>query len=146
MLVTLSATVLLVLLAVLIHLEALSRLWKCTPKLPLNPRLKVGVALLGALVAHLIEIGVFAVGIRLLNESPQYGELRGAGLGDYSDYAYYSMVTYTSLGFGDILPTGPLRILAGMETLTGLVLIAWTASFMFLQMQRNWMEDNPPSR
>jgi hypothetical protein len=45
---------------------------------------------------------------------------------------------YTSLGIGDIVPVGNLRFLAGLETLTGLVLITWTASFMYIEMQRFW--------
>jgi len=51
---------------------------------------------------------------------------------------YYSAVTFTSLGFGDLTPTGHLRLLAAVEVLTGVVLIAWTASFLFLVMQRSW--------
>ncbi len=35
---------------------------------------------------------------------------------------------------------GDIRLLAGVEALTGLVLIAWTASFAFLQMQRFWTD------
>ncbi|NIQ12844.1 MAG: two pore domain potassium channel family protein, partial [Candidatus Dadabacteria bacterium] len=47
--------------------------------------------------------------------------------------------TYTSLGMGDIYPLGrPIRFLTGLESLTGLVLITWTASFLFIEMQRFW--------
>jgi len=31
-----------------------------------------------------------------------------------------------------------LDFLTGLETLTGLVLITWTASFMFIEMQKFW--------
>ncbi|MCA9111260.1 MAG: two pore domain potassium channel family protein, partial [Planctomycetaceae bacterium] len=55
-----------------------------------------------------------------------------------TDYGYFSFVAYTSLGFGDITPKGPVRFMTALETLTGLILIAWTASFIFLQMQVNW--------
>ena len=54
---------------------------------------------------------------------------------------YYSFVTYTTLGFGDIIPVGDIRFLTGLESLTGLVLITWTASFMFFEMQKYWTED-----
>ncbi len=33
---------------------------------------------------------------------------------------------------------GNLRFLSGLEALTGLVLIAWTASFTFIEMQQLW--------
>jgi hypothetical protein len=31
-----------------------------------------------------------------------------------------------------------MRHLTGVEALTGMVLITWTASFLYLEMQRNW--------
>ncbi|EGG99066.1 Protein yfbU [gamma proteobacterium IMCC2047] len=54
------------------------------------------------------------------------------------DCGYHSFVTYTSLGFGDIIPTGYLRFITGIEALAGLVLIAWTASFVYVEMRRFW--------
>lgn len=39
---------------------------------------------------------------------------------------------------GDIVATGPLRLLAGIEGITGLVLIAWTASFAYVEMGHYW--------
>jgi hypothetical protein len=56
------------------------------------------------------------------------------------DLTYFSFVTYSSLGFGDVVPVGDIRFLTGMEALTGLVLIAWTASFMYVQMMKLWKE------
>jgi hypothetical protein len=31
-----------------------------------------------------------------------------------------------------------MRYLTGIEALTGLVLVAWSASFLYLEMQQNW--------
>ena len=56
----------------------------------------------------------------------------------YLDYVYFSAITNTTVGFGDFVPSGPVRFLAGMGALTGLVLITWSASFTFLEMQRYW--------
>ena len=42
------------------------------------------------------------------------------------------------MGFGDITPEGPLRLLVGTEALVGLVLITWSASFSFIAMQYYW--------
>ena len=68
-----------------------------------------------------------------------YGTLTGSfdGLGDLF---YFSLGTYTSLGIGDILPQGDLRIVTGIESLVGLVCITWTASFTFMQMVRYWKD------
>ena len=59
------------------------------------------------------------------------------------DCVYFSFTTFTTLGFGDIHPLGPIRFLTGIEALTGLVLITWTASFLFLEMQRHWDGSEP---
>jgi hypothetical protein len=58
--------------------------------------------------------------------------------GSLMDSVYFSFTTYSSLGFGDVEPIGDIRFLVGLEALTGLVLIAWTASFMYLEMSRYW--------
>jgi len=52
-----------------------------------------------------------------------------------ADGIYYS---FTTLCFGDIEPFGSIRYLTGFESLTGLVLIAWAASFLYFEMQRYW--------
>ena len=64
----------------------------------------------------------------------------------YLDYVYFSALTNTTVGFGDFVPSGPVRFLAGMEALTGLVLITWSASFTFLEMQRYWDRDQAGGR
>ncbi len=33
-----------------------------------------------------------------------------------------------------------VRLLLAIEALTGLILIAWTASFLFVAMERTWRE------
>ena len=53
-------------------------------------------------------------------------------------FIYWIFTTYSTLGFGDIEPTGHIRFLTGLESLTGLVLITWSASFLFLEMQKYW--------
>jgi len=53
---------------------------------------------------------------------------------------YFSFTVYTTVGFGDIYPQGELRFLTGIESLTGLVLITWTASFLYVKMTRYWTD------
>ena len=67
-----------------------------------------------------------------------FGSLEGNFEGTIPDYLYFSYAAFTTVGFGDIVPTGPLRLLAGMEALTGFVLITWTASYLYLEMTRLW--------
>lgn len=54
------------------------------------------------------------------------------------DAVYLSAATFTTVGFGDLAPVGPIRFLSGTTALTGFVLIAWSASFTCLEMERFW--------
>lgn len=130
----------LVAFAVLIHYEALSLLSMLLPKLRGIHRLGVLLGLFGALFAHIVEIWLFAFAYYFKIRSGYFGTLEGDFNNSLMDCSYFSFATYTSLGFGDIKPTGNIRFLAGLEALTGLVLIAWTASFMFLEMQKLWKD------
>jgi hypothetical protein len=64
------------------------------------------------------------------------GQLEGNYNGTLLDSAYFSFTTYSTLGFGDIQPMGDIRFLTGLESLTGLVLVTWSASFLYFEMQR----------
>jgi len=128
----------LVTLSILIHYEALLRLSMVMKHIHILPRLRIVIGLVGALTAHVLEVLVFAFAYYFLGKSEQYGELVGSVSGTLSDCIYFSFSSYTSLGFGDIIPMGTLRYVAGVEALLGLVLIAWTASFMYVEMQRFW--------
>ncbi len=125
--------------ATLIHYEALYWLSKLIPKLDIiKPRYRVAIGLFGSLCAHVIEIWLFAFGYFFMIRLGSFGQLQGNFNNTLMDCSYFSLTTYTTLGFGDIEPIGAIRFLAGFEALTGLVLITWTASFMFIQMQRFW--------
>jgi len=141
MLIIFFTIITLVTLCILVHYEVLLRLSELLKHSQVLPRLRIVVALVGALFAHVIEIFIFAYGYFLLGQFPQFGELvatTGEMAESFADFTYFSFSTYTSLGFGDIVPIGALRYVAGMEVLLGLVLIAWTASFIYVEMQRFW--------
>ena len=96
---------------------------------------------LGLIAAHLIEIALFALSLFALVEiwETDIGGLAGqTEMIDAQGWYYYSAMVYTTVGFGDIVPTGPLRIFTACEALTGFVLITWSASFTFLVMQTRW--------
>lgn len=138
MLFTLIINSILVALAVLIHYEALNVLSALIPMLKVRHRLRVLFGVFGALFAHVAEIWLFAFAYYFKIRSGYFGSLEGNFNNSLLDCSYFSFSTYTSLGFGDIEPTGDIRFLAGLEALTGLVLIGWTASFMYLEMQKLW--------
>jgi len=124
--------------AVLIHYEMLRWISLLIPRLNIRPRLRVLLGVFGALTAHVTQIWLFGIAYYWMSICEELGRLTGNTNGSLMDSVYFSFTTYTSLGFGDIEPVGDLRFLAGLEALTGLVLIAWTASFMYLEMSKYW--------
>jgi hypothetical protein len=54
---------------------------------------------------------------------------------DLLDCFYFSMATVTTFGIGDLHPCGAMRLVASVESLNGLVLIGWSASFTYLTME-----------
>lgn len=130
-------------LVVMIHYEFLFRLTIVMPRLNVRRRFRIVFGVLGALFAHAIEVWVFAIAYYLMHHSEGWGHLIGNFDGSLLACVYYSLTAFTTLGFGDIEPFGDIRFLSGFEALTGLVLITWTASFLFLEMQKFWSDDNP---
>lgn len=129
---------LVVIVAVIIHYEFLFRLTLLLPKMKVKHRFRIVLGVGGALVAHAVEVWIFAFAYFFMLRTPGWGYLAGSADGSLMDCVYFSFTTFTTIGFGDIEPVGDLRYLTGIEALTGLVLITWTASFLFVEMQRYW--------
>lgn len=125
-------------LAVGLHYEFLYQLTKFLPRLRIRHRFRIVIGVFASLIAHAVQVWIFAVAYYYMHRGEDWGQLGGAFNGSLTDAAYFSFTTYTTLGYGDIEPTGHLRFLAGIESLTGLVLITWTASFLYLEMRKDW--------
>ena len=123
---------------VMLHHDALSWLHKRLPKMH-GPRQQRVLRIIFAILAlHSAEIFLFALGYLALLQDPQYGSLVGIGSVGIVECGYFSAVVYTTLGLGDIVPQGAIRIMVGPQALLGFVLITWSASFTFIEMQRYW--------
>jgi hypothetical protein len=127
-----------VIIAVIIHYEFLYRLTVFLPKMKIRHRFIIVFGVCGALLAHTVEVWVFAFAYYVMGRTEGWGSLMGDSTGSLMDCGYFSFSTFTTLGYGDIEPIGDLRYLTGLEALTGLVLITWSASFLFIEMQRYW--------
>lgn len=55
----------------------------------------------------------------------------GGALPDFESAVYFSGVTYTTIGYGDVLVMPPWRIIATVEGLTGIVMCSLSAAFFF---------------
>jgi len=128
-------------ISVVVHYEFLYRITLFIPKMEISHRYRIVFGVFGSLIAHALEIWIFAIAYYFMNRTDGWGHLDGNFNGSLMDCGYFSFTVFTTLGFGDIQPTGDLRYLTGIESLTGLVLITWTASFLYFEMQRHWGAD-----
>lgn len=137
MLIVIFASLLLIGLTTVVHYEALRIIYVALPSLAVPMRFKLLVVIFGTLAAHFVEVAIYGVALYVLGHYPEVGALSG-DLQTFETCLYFSAETYTSLGFGDVKPIGPLRLLAGVEALNGLLLIGWSASFAYIEMERFW--------
>jgi voltage-gated potassium channel len=74
---------------------------------------------------HLIQIALWAVVFWRAGELPTL-----------ETAVYFSITTYTTVGFGDVVLGPGWRVLAGIEGLTGLILVGWSTAFVFAVVNR----------
>lgn len=135
--ITIATTFLVTILCIVLHYEVLRLLTDRLPTPVRHHRRRVVILLFCLLVLHIIEIWIFGAAYYTLLRFGGFGELSGVDV-TLLDAVYFSATVYTTLGFGDIVPTGHIRFLTGTEALIGLLLITWSASYTFLEMLRTW--------
>ena len=131
-----TTVTLLVVLSINIHLLMLKIIMRFRKRTPLLTTRHIVGDVLIVILTHSLEIILFAAGMYALERSNYYGHIATSGEGLFGEFVYLSAITFTTLGFGDITPVGPLRVLAGVEAITGLILSAWTASVIFVGVLR----------
>jgi Ion channel len=90
------------------------------------------VAVLAALVGvHLAEVALYGGGNAVRVNMFALGGLRGSSGNAALDFFYFAAETYSTLGYGDLVPVGALRLVACVEALNGLMLLAWSGAFLF---------------
>ena len=57
-------------------------------------------------------------------------------LPDMQTAYYFSMVTYTTLGYGDVVLDGEWRSLASVQAANGVIIFGWTTALIFYFIQR----------
>jgi hypothetical protein len=84
------------------------------------------IILAGWMVAiHLVEIAAWAVLYVWLDAIP-----------DLQAALYFSAVTYTTTGYGDVVLPMEWRLVGGIEALTGILMCAWSSGFFFAVVSR----------
>jgi hypothetical protein len=124
-------------LCVVIHAAGLTwaiRRLRNTPMLAgfwASTRLFIAVAVWIVLL-HLVEISVWAAAYLWQGAMP-----------DMPSALYFSAVTYTTTGYGDLVLPEAWRLDGGVEALTGILMCGWSTGFFFAIVNRLY---NPGTR
>ncbi len=90
---------------------------------------------LGIVAIHTLEIWLYALVFLAIGS-----------LGDLESALYFSTVSFSSLGYGDVLLGTDWRLVGAIEGMNGLILIAWSTAFLFSVTRRlrtlehDWLE------
>jgi hypothetical protein len=133
-----TCCVLLLVLTTVTHYEVLRLLSFGLPALGIPTRAKLIIVIVAAFGSHALQMLMYGAVYYLLIHAFLLGTLVGGTSSSFASCMYFSAETFTSLGFGDLLPSGPVRMVAGAEALNGLLLIGWSASYTYLAMERFW--------
>jgi hypothetical protein len=82
---------------------------------------------------HLIEIAVWA-GYYVWREA----------MPDFQTAVYFSAVTYTTTGYGDLVLSPEWRLVGAIEALTGILMCGWSTGFFFAIVSRIHTEEARP--
>jgi len=81
-------------------------------------------------VLHTLEIVLWAGAYQALLPANEFASFQEA--------VYFSFVTFTTLGYGDITLSEGWRLLSGIEALNGILLVGWTTAMIFAVVQNIW--------
>lgn len=132
---------LLIAATIAIHYEVLRVTSLRLTHLRIPPRMRIIIVLIAALASHLLHVLLYAITFLFLEDIGGFGTIDGDRGHSLEDAFYFSITSYTTLGIGDLVPTGELRVISGTEALNGLVMVGWTASMTYLYMEKFWHLD-----
>lgn len=64
----------------------------------------------------------------------------------FEEATYFATVTFASLGYGDIVITGPWRLLSAIQAMNGLLVFGWSTALLFAVVERIWGGDEQPKQ
>ena len=83
---------------------------------------------------HTVEIIIWAGVYQVLVQTSE--------LHDFETSVYFSFVTFTTLGYGDITLSEGYRLLSGIQALNGILLVGWSTALMFAVVQKTWQSSH----
>lgn len=111
------------------HYEALA-LIETASRWPYHRHVVIPAVLTLVILAHLIEIGGYALAFMLAQGPFGLGSFTGLQTGALGLF-YYAAETYSSLGAGDVFAHGAARLVVSIASINGLLLLAWSGAFLY---------------
>ena len=88
-------------------------------RFPLGRAVATVLTVLGIFAIHTAEIWVWAAAYLALGIMP-----------DMNTALYFSLTTFATVGFGDVVPPPAWRLLVGVEGMSGFILIGWSTAYL----------------
>jgi hypothetical protein len=102
--------------------------------------LKWGHPLEHSHTGRVLRISTLVVGMFLLSLLEAlfwaYAYLQVGAIGDFEAALYFSLVTFTTLGYGDITFGPDWRMLAAFDAANGIIMFGWTTALVVAYLQR----------
>ena len=136
--ITALTTAVVVVICVLVHYEGLRLLSGLLPKLQHFHRRRILILIFSLLFLHIVEVWIFGGAYYVLLHQGDFGELVGSPGASIIDCIYFSASVFTTVGFGDLYPTGAIRTMTGTQGIVGLTMITWSASYTYVEMVKIW--------
>ena len=127
---TILLGLLLVLLCIMVH-SAITMfsynviLWKYQHGSKLKNVIKIDVVVIAILVATVIEGVLWAISY-----------LSIGAFDTFEQALYFSMVTYTTLGYGDLVLTDDHRLMGAIEAANGVIMLGWSTAIVVFAIQK----------
>lgn len=80
----------------------------------------LAAVVLTVFMAHVVEIWIWALVYYFVRALP-----------DFETALYFSTTAFTTVGFGDIMPTAQWRLFGAIEGANGFMLFGWSTAFTF---------------
>lgn len=90
----------------------------------------LGLSITTLTILHVVEITLWALGYLWLAPSGMFKDVEEA--------VYFSFITFTTVGYGDIVIEKHWRLMAGIQALNGIMLIGWSTAVLMAVAQRLW--------
>jgi hypothetical protein len=124
-----SATVLIHAGGILYVVLPLAGVWskKVESGASIVPAMPLSRLVSGLLLLHVVEMSIWAAAFTLF-----------AVLPDFETSLYYSLTSYTTVGYGDVVPAIEWRLVGPIEAAVGILMLGLSTSFLIASIQRTY--------